>query len=78
MWCTGGFLHAAGKNVTGETTDQPVFSFDPIRVTCSDEGVTTWTHDRSAKDRYIFHVRDLDRYQAAMTGALKSLLQKLP
>jgi hypothetical protein len=47
-------------------------------VTCSDEGVTEWTHDPKARDRYIFHVRDLDRYQAAMTGALKSLLLKLP
>ncbi|NLZ03555.1 MAG: twin-arginine translocation signal domain-containing protein [Phycisphaerae bacterium] len=78
MWCTGGFLHAAGQSILADATNQPAFSFDPIRVTCSDEGVTRWTHDSKAKDRYIFHVRDLDRYQAAMTGALKALLLKLP
>lgn len=78
MWCTGGFLHAAGQNVTSEATGRPVFSFDPIKVKCSDQGVTEWTNDAAAKDRYIFHVRDIDHYQEAMTKALKALLQKLP
>jgi hypothetical protein len=78
MWCTGGFLHAAGQSVTSEATGQRVFSFDPIKVSCSDQGVTEWTNDATARDRYIFHVRDLDHYQTAMTGALQSLLQTLP
>jgi len=78
MWCTGGFLHAAGKSVVSEATGESVFSFDPIRITCSDAGVTEWTHDAVARDRYIFHVRDLERYQATMTTALKALLQTLP
>jgi hypothetical protein len=86
MWCTGGFLHAAGKTVTSDgaiverdsSRDSAVFSFDPIRVSCSNEGVPKWAHDASATDRYIFHVRDLPGYQEAMTKAMSSLLRKLP
>lgn len=84
MWCTGGFFHAAGLTVTrtGEITplDQTsntVLSFDPIRVSCSDEGVTRWTHDAKSKDRYIFHVRDIDQYPSAMIQGMKTLLQGL-
>ncbi len=86
MWCTGGFLHAAGRTVStegeivarGSTGDSAVFSFDPIRLSCSDGGVTKWAHDKAATSRYIFHVRDLVRYQEAMTKAMRSLLGRLP
>lgn len=86
MWCTGGFLHAAGQTVSAEgriverdgTGDSAVFSFDPIQLSCSDEGVTKWAHDRAATARYIFHVRDLAGYQEAMTKAMRSLLGRLP
>ncbi len=86
MWCTGGFLHAAGLAVTqageivplAQVGDTAVLSFDPIRVSCSDKGVTEWTHDRASKQRYIFHVRDMDHYQAAMTKAMQTLLRGLP
>ena len=55
MWCTGGFLHAAGKTVVADGSmverdkagDAAVFSFDPIRLSCSDEGVTKWEHDET-------------------------------
>ena len=86
MWCTGGFLHAAGKTVTtdGEIVerdragDATVFSFDSIRISCSNEGVTKWAHDDAAANRYIFHVRDPAGYQKAMTKAMRSLLGGLP
>jgi hypothetical protein len=86
MWCTGGFLHAAGRMISTEgeivardgTGDSAVFSFDPIQLSCSDEGVTKWTHDKTATPRYIFHVRDLARYQEAMTKAMRSLVRRLP
>jgi hypothetical protein len=85
MWCTGGFLHAAGLTVSGDgkivplsQAKDPVFSFDPIQVTCSAQGVTQWHADPAATKRFIFHVRDTERYAAAMTAALKSLLSKLP
>ncbi|MCF7973836.1 MAG: tRNA (N6-threonylcarbamoyladenosine(37)-N6)-methyltransferase TrmO [Phycisphaerae bacterium] len=85
MWCTGGFFHAAGLAVTrtGEILprhqagDTGVLSFDPIKVACSDTGVTQWTHDAGSKDRSIFHVRDIDHYQSAMTQGMKTLLQGL-
>jgi hypothetical protein len=87
MWCTAGFLHAAGMTVAqdgeiapleGEAAGNAVFTFDPIRVTCSPEGVTEWQFDRQGTDRYIFHVRDREHYQRAMTRALIQLLGRLP
>ena len=85
MWCTGGFLHAAGYTVSrsgkivplDEKPNLPVFTFDPIRVRCDDSGVTKWTHDNNATNRFIFHVRDADNYQSAITKAMKSLLMTL-
>jgi hypothetical protein len=85
MWCTGGFLHAAGMTVTREgiivplaEAKDPVFSFDPIEVTCSNTGITQWQPNPASQRRFIFHVRDRVRYAAAMTSALKSLLKGLP
>jgi hypothetical protein len=86
MWCTAGFLHAAGYTVSrngqivplNEKHEQPVFTFDAIKVKCADNGLTHWVGDDSSKDRFIFHVQDTDNYQSAMTGAMKSLLTALP
>jgi len=86
MWCTGGFLHGAGYTVSrdgkiislDEVRNFPVFTFDPIRAICDDSGVTEWMHDENSKNRFIFHVRDTDNYQSAMTKAMKSLLMTLP
>jgi hypothetical protein len=86
MWCTGGFLHAAGCTVSRDgrtapldgTSDFPVFTFDAITVTCADSGVTKWEHDGNSKNRFIFHVRDTDNYRSAITTAIKSLLMTLP
>lgn len=85
MWCTAGFLHAVGMTVSREgqilpltATADAVFSFDPIRIQCAADGVTEWTADPAAKDRFIFHVRDVQKYQSALTTALRSLLTTLP
>jgi hypothetical protein len=86
MWCTGGFLHAAGYTVSrsgkivslDEKPNLPVFTFDPITVRSDNSGVTEWTEDNNATNRFIFHVRDVDNYQSAMTKAMKSLLMTLP
>jgi hypothetical protein len=84
MWCTAGFLHAAGLAVTKAGQIVPrdsvaagVFDFTPVRVTCSPAGVTAWTKDPQSRNRFILRV-DVQHYQAAMTTALKSLLAKLP
>jgi hypothetical protein len=86
MWCTAGFLHAAGYMVTrdgqivplNEKRVEPVFTFDAVKVKCDDNGVTHWVPDDTSKNRFIFHVRDTDNYQSAMAGAMKSLLTALP
>lgn len=85
MWCTAGFFHAAGKKVTpeGEIVDldsdkESVYTFKPIKVSCTDQGLTTWEIEPRNTGRFIFHIEDLAKYQAAMTAALKSLLLHLP
>ncbi len=85
MWCTAGFLHAAGKSVLGDGSiadravrpEEQVFSFEPITVRCDDRGRTTWDPDPSSTQRCIFHVRDVARYQPAMTAAMRTLLAPL-
>jgi len=85
MWCTAGFIHSSGCTVSREgeiaplgKVDSPVFTFDPIAVECDERGVTKWTHKEDSKSRFIFHVRDAEHYQSAMTKAMKSLLTVLP
>lgn len=85
MWCTAGFLHAAGKKVNPDgkivplhSADKSVFSFEPVRVSCDDEGYTSWELNGHINDRFIFHVKDLKNYQDAMKVALKELLLQLP
>lgn len=86
MWCTGGFFHAAGYTVTSEGRIMPldqapnkaVFAFEPANITCTEKGVTTWLHNSTARNRYIFHVLDTENYQSAMTKAMKKLLMELP
>jgi hypothetical protein len=70
MWSTAGFFHAAGLSL-------PVFTFDPVRVRCGADGITEWSPDPRSRDRYLFHVRDRDRYPGAMTAALGELLSTL-
>lgn len=84
MWCTAGFLHAAGLTVTksGEivplkSAREPVFVFEPVHVKCSTDGVTEWSNDPHSKNRFILRVTDVERYPSAMTSALKSLLIRL-
>lgn len=82
MWSTAGLLHNAGLVVdcdgqilpAGQAGAAPVYEFQPIRVRCTDDGLTEWQADARATDRYIFHVRDTQRYAAAMTTSLRKLL----
>jgi hypothetical protein len=84
-WSTASFLHAAEKTVTldGDIVDlnvagkNMVYTFEPIRVSCSDEGITTWEYDNKINGRYIFRVNDTEKYAAAMTKAMRDLLKTL-
>ncbi len=86
MWCTGGFLHAAGRAVTqsGEIIDlragdgRAVLTFEPIRIACDAGGTTRWTLAEKLRDRYIVRVGDVEKYGPAMTSAMKTLLTRLP
>ncbi len=88
MWCTGGFLHATGRTVTvdgdivplAKAGERAVFTFDPIAATCADDGIVRWspTTTPGHPARHIFHVRNRERYAAAMTRAMRTLLATLP
>jgi hypothetical protein len=85
MYSTAGFLHAAGKTISldgqvvsiAEAGGNSLYEFVPIEVRCSDDGITEW-HRVSKAMRYIFRIRDKERYRDAMVAALKSLLTRLP
>ncbi len=85
MWCTAGLLHAAGLTVSAQgqigahcEVASPVFAWDTVQVRCEADGITHWSPDPKAVNRQLFHVRDTDRYQAAMTAALRDLVSSLP
>lgn len=86
MWCTAGFIHAAGKTVTkdgkivplNQASEQAVFTFDPIEIEFKDPRNFTWKHSPTSNKRFIFHVKDQEHYEQAMTKAIKTLLQSLP
>ncbi len=86
MWSVASFLHVAGVTVTttGEVVpikaagDSGVYTFQPVRISCNENAVTTWQPDSRSTNRYMFMVRDLEHYQSAMTRALRTLLTALP
>jgi len=86
MWNTASFFHAIGKTVTkdGKIVDieneqkNAIFGFEPIKVNCKENGIVEWKIDKNSKDRFLFHVLDIENYQSAMVEALKSLLMNLP
>ena len=88
MWCTGGMLHMAGKTVLTDGTIVPineagnkaVYTFRPIKITCDKDGRTSWVSnegDKTGKGPFVFEVRDMDNYYAAMGKALKGLILEL-
>jgi hypothetical protein len=85
MYSTASFIHAAGKTVTSEgeivsleaAGKSAVYEFLPIDVRCDETGITDWQTAKASTDRYIFHVRDMDKYASAMAKALRSMLLAL-
>lgn len=85
MWCTAGFLHTAGKTVTadGNIVDIgtegicPVFDFIPVNATCNTDGRVNWS-EASSSSQYIFKVLNIEKYEYAMSKALKTLIAQLP
>lgn len=69
MWCTAAFLH-----LRGPIPATAPFRFEPVRVTCTPDGRTSWTPGRSRPLRLKLTVTDTARYEAYMTGELRTLL----
>jgi len=82
MWCTAGFLHAAGYTVwndgtiapIGKDTSKEVFRFRPITVTCGKDGRPKWQPVEQSGNRFIFEVQDVEHYQEAMTLAIARVM----
>ncbi len=79
MWCTAGFFHLAGYGVSADGQirrgeDAAVYTFEPVQITCGEDGTPRWRPDSASKSRFILHVRDLGNYQSALTKAMNSLL----
>ncbi len=84
MWCTGGFLHAAGLKAARDGRILPLedpaeaaYGFVPIRAECDDRGVVRWERTERPTNRYIFCVNDPAAYGPSLTEAMKTLLQTL-
>jgi hypothetical protein len=83
MWCTAGFFHSVGMSVDagGNIIDlgkgEGVFAFEPVRISCDIDGLTSWEADASSRTRFIFVRRDAQHYDSAMKAAMKSLLERL-
>ena len=86
MWCTGGFLHAAGLAVDAEGKIAPIadvksrrfLALPPCKLSATRKGITTWTADPASRQRFLFNVHEPERYQSAMTAAMRALLSTLP
>jgi hypothetical protein len=84
MWNTAGFLHSAGRTVNPdgeivtleEASAAPLYQFEPIEVRCTDDCITRWGPATGPTTRSIFHVCNLNKYQEAMTRALRSLMAR--
>lgn len=85
MWCTGGFLHAAGLSVNmegkivplGEKPEDEAFSFVPVQVTCDEQGRNHWSHCKESVNRFLYRVNDQAVYPSAMTRALSEMVSWL-
>ena len=85
MWCTAGFLHAAGLTVTCDgkigkadtRAGRELFKFVPIKVSCTPSGHVTWSETSESTNRYVFKVMDVSRYEEAMTCALEEIVSWL-
>jgi hypothetical protein len=83
MWCTAGFFHSAGWGVDGKgqvfdyQEGEGVFSFEPIKVSCDTDGLTSWEPGAASQSRFIFTLKDTIHYGSAMKEAMKNLLKRL-
>ena len=70
MWCTAGYLHAAG--IENET-----FTFETVPVHLDNNGTARVTRDAGGLQIMTMHVVDPAAYTASMTAALRGLCATL-
>ncbi|MGC9326082.1 MAG: nucleoside hydrolase [Candidatus Hinthialibacter sp.] len=70
MWCTAGFLHAAGRK-------NDAFSFLKKRVVLDESAQTTALSPNGGVELWTFHQTDAEAYAQSMTAALRDLLAGL-
>lgn len=69
MWCTAGFLHAAGR-------ENDTFSFEKKRVLLNEkEGKTVFSSSEESVELFTYHQRDPEAYTQSMTETLRELLK---
>jgi len=94
MWCTGPFLHAAGREVVEASPcrwvarpvdresqdDATPYTFVPARVTVDDNARATLHLDETAQGEavHVFKILDQANYDKMMTSCLRELLAGLP
>lgn len=84
MWSTAAIFDAAGLTVDRQQglmpKDQataPIFSFAPIKISCTDTGETNWEQVQTKTNRYLFTLHQPDSYAAAFSHAIAELLQPI-
>jgi hypothetical protein len=70
MWCTAGYLHAAG-------IENSTFSFKKVPVHLDNNGTSRVTNGTDGLQIMTFHVEDAAAYTASMTKALKEICGRL-
>jgi hypothetical protein len=86
MWSTASILMTAGLTVTqsGEIApvekagDNALFRMEHVNVQCEDNGYVKWELTDKPGNRYLFHIRDVAVYPAAMSKAVNSLFKAFP
>ena len=83
FYSTASIVHGAGLEVEPDGSvvpeaqaREPVFTFEPIRVSCDDSGVTRWEYAEADTGRYILKVSG-PRYASAMAEAMGRALEVL-
>jgi len=70
MWCTAGYLHAAG-------IDNPTFTFRKVPVHLDNNGTSRVTGGTEGLQVTTLHVDDPAAYTASMTKALRDICATL-
>ena len=70
MWCTAGYLHAAG-------VENSTFSFRKVPVHLDNNGTSRVTNGAEGLQIMTLHVDDAAAYTTSMTKALREICAKL-